>query len=225
MIDHSGSPSFEFKNTEIGRVLRANTSGFAIGCRVGQLSEPSFGSLVNAQPLEQREAVYGLIYDMHIDDDPLVRRLVLAENPQPSVIEDQRNNRLLPIEMSVLAIGYRQGESFVAGLPPRPPLNLDPVFLCSDLREIRSVTDRPNYLRLILRAAGNQLPVEQLLVAHIRQIHQHRGGDMLWARQTVAELVELLRSDYDLLVPILEAISEAIPEFDSDNQLLFSEQL
>jgi hypothetical protein len=224
MIDRGSKSSEQFENTEIGRVLRANTSGFAIGCRVGQLSEPSFGSLVKAQPLEEREAVFGLIYDMHIDDDPLVRRLVLAENPQQSVIEDQRNNRLLPIEMSVLAIGYQQGETFVAGLPPRPPLNLDPAYLCRELAEVRRVTDHPSYLRLILRAADNKVPVDQLLVAHIRQTYERRGRDMLWARQTVAELVELLRSDYDLLVPTLEAISEAIPEFEGDNQLLFKDQ-
>ena len=117
------------KNLEIGRILRASTVGFVIGSRVGQLSAPSFGSLVKAQPLEQREIIYGLIYDMHIDDDPLVRRLVLAEEPPQAVIEDQRNNRLLPVEMSVLAIGYRLNDRLHHGLPPRPPLNLDPVYL------------------------------------------------------------------------------------------------
>ena len=224
MIDRGGNPSTKFNNTEIGRVLRASTAGFAIGSRVGQLSEPSFGSLVKAQPLDEREAVYGLIYDIHIDDDPLVRRLVLAENPQQSVIEDQRNNRLLPIEMSVLAIGHKQGQVFLSGLPPRPPLNLDPVYLCQELSEVRAVTDRPSYLRLILRAAGSQVPVDQLLVAHIQQIFQQRGKDVLWAKQTVAELVELLRSNYDMLVPTLEAISEAIPDLDSDSQFLFNDQ-
>ena len=69
---------------EVGRVLRASTSGFAVGCRVNQLSVPAFGSLVKAQPIDEGEAIYGLIYDMHIDDDPLIRRLVLAENPRPS---------------------------------------------------------------------------------------------------------------------------------------------
>jgi hypothetical protein len=224
MIDRGGNPSYQFVNTEIGRVLRASTIGFAIGCRVGQLSETSFGSLVKAQPMEEREAVYGLIYDMHIDDDPLIRRLVLAENPQQSVIEDQRNNRLLPIEMSVLAIGYKQEETFLSALPPRPPLNLDPVYLCQELAEVRAVTDRPAYLRLILRAVGSQVPVDQLLVAHIRQIYHQRGEDVLWVKQTVTELVELLRSDYDLLVPTLEAISEAIPDLDSDSQFLFNDQ-
>ncbi|KAA3658045.1 MAG: hypothetical protein DWQ04_26315, partial [Chloroflexi bacterium] len=91
-------------NPVIGRILRASTTGFAVGCRVGQLSVPAFGSLVKAQPVDEREAIYGLISNMNIDDDPLVRRLVLAENPPESVINDQRQNRLLPIEMSVLAV-------------------------------------------------------------------------------------------------------------------------
>ena len=53
-------------NQEIGRVLRASTTGFAVGCRVGQLSVPAFGGLVRAQPVDDREAIYGLIYNMKI---------------------------------------------------------------------------------------------------------------------------------------------------------------
>jgi hypothetical protein len=199
------------ENVEIGRVLRASTAGFAIGCRVSQLSLPSFGSLVIAQPVEARESIYGLIYDMHIDDDPLVQRLVLTETPRQSVIEDQRNNRLLPIEMSVLSIGYRQNGRLSHGLPPRPPLNLDPVFLCQEQEAVREFTEKPGYLRLILRNFGGPVPVDQLLVAHIKDCYELRGQDTAWAMRTVEELVELLRSNYDLLVPTLEAISEAIP--------------
>jgi hypothetical protein len=206
----------ELENQEIGRVLRASSAGFAVGCRVGQLSGPSFGCLVKAQPVDNREAVYGLIYDMHIDDDPLVRRLVLAESPRQSVIEDQRHNRLLPIEMSVLAVGYQLDGRLYHGLPPRPPLNLDPVQLCLAPQEVRDFTEKPAYLRLILRAAAGTVPVDQLLVAHIRHTYQQRGADAAWTSRTIQELIELLRSNYDLLIPTLEAISEALPEFSGD---------
>lgn len=196
---------------EIGRVLRASTAGFAIGSRVQQLSSPSFGCLVKAQPLDSREAIFGLVYDMHIDDDPLVRRLVLAETPRASIIEDQRHNRLLPIEMSVLTVGYQQNGVIQHGLPPRPPLNLDPVFLCTPHADVMRFTDRPGgYLRLILRA-GSSVPVDQLLVAHLNQVYQQRGQDTEWVLATVRELVELLRSDYDLLIPVLDTISAALP--------------
>ncbi len=202
----------EQEDQEIGRVLRASTAGFAVGSRVQQLSAPSFGCLVKAQPIDSREAIFGLVYDMHIDDDPLVRRLVLAETPRQSIIEDQRHNRLLPIEMSVLTVGYQRNGHIQHGLPPRPPLNLDPVFLCASRREMRHFTDHPGgYLRLILRA-GNSVPIDQLLVAHIQQAHAQRGQDTAWVLDTVRELVELLRSDYDLLIPILETLSAALPE-------------
>ncbi|MFZ0546121.1 MAG: hypothetical protein WAM60_11815 [Candidatus Promineifilaceae bacterium] len=207
------------ENVEIGRVLRASTAGFAVGCRVNQLALPSFGSLVKAQPVEARESIYGLIYDMHIDDDPLVRRLVLAEEPRQSVIEDQRSNRLLPIEMSVLSVGYSLNGIISRGLPPRPPLNLDPVFLCVEQDEVRQFTESPHYLRLILRNVGGPVPVDQLLVAHVKQSYEQRGRDTAWAMQTVGELIELLRNNYDLLIPTLEAISEAVPGLEQVGEL------
>jgi hypothetical protein len=197
---------------EIGRVLRANTAGFAVGSRVSQLSLPAFGSLVKAQPLDEREAIYGLIYDIHIDDDPLVRRLVLAEDTTPALIRDQRENRLLPIEMSILAVGYRSGNEMRYGLPPRPPLNLDPVLLCQNGGEIADFTDSLAYLRLILRAAGSNVPVDQLLVAHIVSVQQIRDHGIRWVMGVVDELIELLRSNYELLIPTLEALSESLPQ-------------
>jgi hypothetical protein len=62
---------------EIGRLLRASTSGFVVGCRVSQLEAPSFGCLVRV-PLEAGYAVYGLIHDIH-RRRRLVRQLVTAE--------------------------------------------------------------------------------------------------------------------------------------------------
>ncbi len=200
------------ENPTIGRILRASTTGFAVGCRVGQLNVPAFGSLVKAQPVDEREAIYGLIYNMNIDDDPLVRRLVLAENPPESVINDQRENRLLPIEMSVLAVGYELDGELHHGLPPRPPLNLDPVELCQDVNEVVAFTERLSYLRLILRTVGSNVPVDQLLVAHIFDVYRLRGEDVVWGTAVIAELIELLRSNYDVLIPTLEALSDALPQ-------------
>jgi hypothetical protein len=201
----------QLSNPEIGRVLRASTVGFAVGCQVSQLSVPAFGSLVRAQPVDARDAIYGLIYDMHIDDDPLVRRLVLAENPDPELINDQRRNRMLPIEMSILAVGYMLNGQVRYGLPPRPPLNLDPVQLCADPAEVSRFTDNLSYLRLILRAADSNVPVDQLLVAHITTAYEIRGEDTVWVLRVMTELIELLRSDYNVLIPTLEALSEALP--------------
>ena len=200
---------------DVGGVWGAGTQGFTIGCQVRQLSGPSFGCLVKAQPVDAREAIFGLIYNMAVDDDPLVRRLILADNQPEAVINDQRQNRLLPIEMSVLAVGYCRDGRFYHGLPPRPPLNLDPVLLCLDKAEIVRFTDRLGYLRLILRGKELGVPVDQLLVAHLQDVYRLRGYDADWAVAVIAEVIELLRNDYATLVPVLEAIGEALPELDA----------
>jgi hypothetical protein len=203
----------------VGRVLRASTQGFVIGCQVRQLAGPSFGCLVKAQPADSREAIFGLIYNMNVADDPLVRRLILADSQPEAVINDQRQNRLLPIEMNVLAVGYCRDSRFYHGLPPRPPLNLDPVLLCVDKSEIIRFTDRLGYLRLILRSADLGVPVDQLLVAHLQDVYRLRGYDADWAVAVINEVIELLRNDYETLVPVLEAIGEAVPELNATGAL------
>lgn len=213
-------PEKPASSPQIGRVLRSNTTGFVAGCRVAELSLPSFGSLVKAQPVDEREAIHGLIYNMNVDDDPLVRRLVLNENPPEAVVNDQRRNRLLPIEMSVLAVGYSRNGRLYHGLPPRPPLNLDPVLLCLDPAELVEFTDRLGYLRLILRTMDAGVPVDQLLVAHVQHIYELRGQDNAWALRVITELIELLRGNYDILVPVLEAIGEALPGLQGASQLI-----
>ena len=74
---------------EIGRLLRSGTAGFVAGCRVSQLEAPAFGALVRV-PVTAQYQIYGLIYDIHVDDDGLVRQLVTAEGVDPAVIEERR---------------------------------------------------------------------------------------------------------------------------------------
>ena len=63
--------------------------------RSKQISAPSFGAMVRV-PLEEGYQVYGLIYDIHIDDDGLVRQLITAENISEEVMRDNRENRTVP---------------------------------------------------------------------------------------------------------------------------------
>jgi hypothetical protein len=193
---------------EIGRLLRAGTSGFVVGCRVSQLQAPSFGALVNI-PLEEGYQIFGLIHDMHIDDDGLVRQLVTAQGVDENVIADNRLNRNVPLEMSVLAVGYRQGERIVHLLPPRPPLSLDVIYLCSQ-DEIRQFTSAGNfgYFRHVLRA--NDLPTGELLAAHLGQAQAAHaaGGDPQWLERATQELIAVLRDDYDTLMSVLGAVAD-----------------
>jgi len=149
----------------IGFVLRASTAGFSLGASVSQIGKPAFGSIVKAQSRsDDHTTIYGLLYDMHIDDDPMVRQLVLADAVSEETIRDQHHHRIVPVEMSVLSVAYRNGIGMRHSLPPRPPLSLDPVFLC-DPDETREITDRFDYFRLVL--TNSQVPAEQLLAANL----------------------------------------------------------
>ena len=195
---------------EIGRLLRAGTSGFVVGCRVNQLDSPSFGALVQV-PLENGYGIYGLIHDIHIDDDGLVRQLVTADGVDENIIADNRVNRNVPIEMSVLAVGYWQNEKIYHLLPPRPPLSLDVIYLCEP-QELQRFTSqgRFGYFRHILRASD--LPVGELLAAHLQQaqaVHS-AAGNQAWVGDATRELITLLRDDYPTLMGVLSALGDAL---------------
>ena len=195
---------------EIGRLLRAGTTGFVVGCRAAQIDAPSFGALVRVV-LDGGYQVYGLIHDIHIDDDGLVRQLVTAEGVEDAVIADNRMNRNVPLELSVLTVGYRLDGRISHLLPPRPPLSLDVIYLCSS-DEIRQFTGsgRFGYFRHLLRAMD--VPVGELLAAHIQQAgvaHAEVGGDE-WRNAATQELITLLRDDYATLMSVLGALGDAV---------------
>jgi len=72
---------------KIGRMLRAGMSGFVVGCQIDKIDVPSFGSLVRA-PVGEGAQVYGLVHDLHVDDDGLVRQLATAPEVEESTIQD-----------------------------------------------------------------------------------------------------------------------------------------
>ena len=103
----------------IGRLLRASTSSFSVGCRTLEADLPIFGSLVRVE-LNGGGTVYGLVYDVRVDDDPFVRQLIAAGELTEEYVEDQRQRRQVPVEVSVLVVGGRdRGGTVYHRLPPR----------------------------------------------------------------------------------------------------------
>ncbi|MFN7209928.1 MAG: hypothetical protein ACK4P1_05985 [Aggregatilineales bacterium] len=149
----------------IGRVLRASTTGFECGTRSTDLDEPRFGAFVQARRRNDPTVIIGLIYAIRIDDDPLVRQLIMANNINVATVRDQRENRMVPVEISVITVGCMEGDTPIYALPPRPPLSLDPVYLC-DAEMLYTFTQRFDFFRLVLQAA--QVPSEELLAAALR---------------------------------------------------------
>ena len=188
---------------EIGRLLRAGTTGFVAGCRVSQWDGPALGALVRA-PISNGYQVYGVIYDIHIDDDGLVRQLVTADNVSDEVMRDNRERRIVPVEMSVLAVGYEQDGKIFQLLPPRPPLSLDVIYLCEN-SDMARFTRNFGYFRHILNS--KDVPVGEVIAAHIQHAcvaHE----DKAWKEKATQEVITLLRDDYPTLMAVLGALSD-----------------
>jgi hypothetical protein len=192
-------------NLQVGRVLRAGTRGFAIGCAVMQPDIPAFGTFVRAEGLRPGSAIYGLIYDVSIEDDPFVRQFISA-NPPDEVVRDQRENRQVPIEVSVLAVGASQGgEDIYHCLPAQPPVTLDWLYQCTD-EEVRAFTARFDYFRLVLET--RDVPADELLAASLRVAAAARPEDEreTFLVEAAREMVKLLANDPVRLEGLLHRI-------------------
>lgn len=158
----------------VGRVIRASTTRFAVGCQVLRPQVPVFGSLVKVRAAGDEE-IYGLIYDVAMQDDPFVRQMAAVEGLPPEYVEDQRRNRQVPIEVGVLVVGCRQEGRIYHHLPPQPPISLDVIVACT-AEELVAFTERLDYFRLVLDPAGaRDVPTDELLAANLRYAAAARG--------------------------------------------------
>jgi len=194
-------------NLKVGRVLRAGTRGFVVGCEVMEPDIPAFGSFVRADGLTPGSAIYGLIYDVSLEDDLFVRHFI-GSDVNEEVVKDQRNNRQVPIEVSVLAIGCRHKEHIHHRLPAQPPITLDWLYQCSD-EEVRTFTDRFDYFRLVLEA--REAPADELLAASLRTAASVRPESEResFSIEAGRELVRLLVGDPVRLEGLLRRLRSA----------------
>jgi hypothetical protein len=190
----------------IGWVLRASTVGFTVGCRVLQPNVPQFGDLVKVPLPDDGTNIFGLIYDVQVQDDPAVRQLILTGDMEPEAVLDQRENRLVPIEISVLIVGYQlEMENIIQGLPPRPPLSLDMLIMCDDA-DLRAFSQNLDYLRLVLGAG--QIPADEVLITNLNRAAAAHPPEIRRAFLIKAgrELARLLNADLVRVESILKRI-------------------
>jgi hypothetical protein len=196
----------------IGKLLRADASSFVAGCRVHELEAPGLGALVKVK-LRDGAEIYGLISNITIQDDGLVRQIASRGSLSPEYEADNRYNRNLPVEIFVLTVGYRQAGKLFQRLPPRPPFSLDALWLC-DEEELCEFTENPAYLRHILRVQDQ--PLEELLVSHLAQAKAaHEAQQALqnntesdWYGKACKAVIAYLRDDYEMMARVLNTLGE-----------------
>lgn len=149
----------------VGRVLRSSIRGFVVASRIPEPDVPVFGSFVKAEIQRGATELIGLVYDIQIADDPFIRQLALQEEPDQVALADQREIRGVPIEIAVVAVGYRDGENIFHGLPPQPPIMLNRILICSS-EEVRAFTERLDFLRLLFNS--REMPADELIISCLR---------------------------------------------------------
>jgi hypothetical protein len=155
----------------VGRVLRSSTTSFTLGTKTLAAEVPRFGGFVKVAAPDGGDII-GLIYDVVIDDDLFARQLIGAE-VGAEYIADQRVNRQVPIEISVLVVGHaRQGKMYQY-LPAQPPIALDEIVTCSDTEVVQFTADF-TYFRTVLNA--KDAPADELLAAALRLAAEARGA-------------------------------------------------
>ncbi len=68
--------------------------------------------------MEPEYSILGLIHDIHVDDDGLVRQILSAQQVGMQVVEDNRNNRNVPVEISVIFLDIRTLLEFITCCHP-----------------------------------------------------------------------------------------------------------
>lgn len=194
-------------NELVGRVLRASTRGYSCGTHSARIDfRHDFGAFVKV-PIANDQTVYaiGVIYAVEIKDDLLVNELVMAETVDPNVLRDQRENRMIPVEISVLNIGYGAGTEFVHSLPPRPPMSLSQVRLCN-ADEVYYFTQRQDFFRLVVNAT--EVPSDDLLAALLRYAAGAYHKDERYAFMVTCgrQLARLMSGDMKRLSSVLALI-------------------
>ena len=132
------------------------------------VAEAAALALDHAQGLHQRVLVVKGLEDrtVHLGGEQRVILVGLQAHELVLAVLDQRENRLVPIEISVLVVGYQRDKQIFQGLPPQPPLSLDVLILGSDA-DIRAFTKNLDYFRLVLNSP--QIPGDEVLVTHLRR--------------------------------------------------------
>ncbi|MGC9357163.1 MAG: hypothetical protein ACP5GX_04830 [Anaerolineae bacterium] len=160
----------------IGNVLRADIRGFVVASRIPEPQVPTFGTFVRA-PIQQGQGqLLGLVYDIRLQDDPFLRHLAVTlseDNPNHREVIADQQERAIPVEIGVAAVGYcDQAGTYAYGLPPQPPMVLRQITVCS-VEEVTAITDHPDWILPLLE--NRDIPTDALIARALMRSANLRG--------------------------------------------------
>jgi hypothetical protein len=168
---------------------------------------PPFGSFVRVTA--NGLSVFGVVYAISSGSlDPGGRPVVRGrEGLRDQAIYDQNPDLelVLRTEFSALIVGHDDGRLRTYPPPAPPPLHWS--VYASDEAESRRLTERLDYLRLILSAPN--APADSLLAANIRRCNAVWPVEDGFLIRAGRELATMLQRDYARLQAIIRSVTDA----------------
>lgn len=189
----------------IGEIVETSTLGF----RAESLTlhqPPPLGELVKVQRDGQDYWYAVVVYGTTSADvgRRVVRRATPEVRDEAIYREHPQLARLLQTVFEARLVGWNEDGRIRQGLPPVPPPLHYSVHVCS-AEEVIAFSRHFYYFRLLLEPPS-EVPAEQVLAAHVRQVYRQRGYDDEWLAAAAREIAGLLKTDHDRLMSVLYAI-------------------
>ncbi len=160
----------------IGNVLRADIRGYVVASRIPEPQVPTFGTFVRAPIQQEQGQLIGLVYDIRLQDDPFLRNLAVTlneSNPDHQEIIADQQERAIPVEISVAAVGYcDREERYHYGLPPQPPMVLRQISVCSEA-EVLQIIAHPDWMQPLLD--NREVPTDALITRRLQRNAEQFG--------------------------------------------------
>lgn len=112
--------------------------------------------------------------------------------------------QVLRSTFEAVPIAFRHGSTIRWTVPPLPPpLHYSVQVTCGDL--LVALTDKLDYLSMLARHSG-PVTADQIVIAHVTAVFELRERDFDWLERAASEVGRIYAREYDLLLPVLQAI-------------------
>jgi hypothetical protein len=190
----------------LGEIIETTTVGFWTECDAIDGSPP-LGAVVctSCRNGDEVVAIVSLAMTAGIDETRRAVRRGSTDVQDEAVYERHPElGHVLRTVFQAIPVGYRREGRFRPLLPPVPP----PLHFSvaeAGRHDVMELALDPRHLSLLLQNRES-VPVDQLVIAHIRLVQEMLPEDPFWSERAAREIARLLRHDYDRLLPILEQI-------------------
>jgi len=189
-----------------GEVIETSSVRIWVECdRLNDL--PPLGSVV-CVATEAGESVFAVVSLCETTGIDSSRRAVRRGSAEVRNDEVYRRHpeltRILRSTFEAVPIAFQRQTVLYCLVPPiPPPLHYSVESVSID--QLRRLSDRLDYLTMLARYQG-EVAAEQIVISHVRLTFEARGRDSAWLDRAAGAIGRLYSSEYDRLLPILEAI-------------------